>query len=134
MPKAMTRVCSHCGREIPPGNLGERCPTCLLDFALEPAAADSPETEGVRTDSGQTAGRRFQGNYEILGEIARGGMGVVYRARQTNVGRLVALKMIQGSAVASPVARLRFQLETTAIGRFGSSEHRFLDRERRTQR
>lgn len=86
-------------------------------FSLEPAAAVSHETEAVRTDSGQTAGRRFQGNYEILGEIVRGGMGVVYRARQTNVGRLVALKMIQGSAVASPVARLRFQLETTAIGR-----------------
>ncbi|HVS35403.1 MAG TPA: serine/threonine-protein kinase, partial [Gemmataceae bacterium] len=55
--------------------------------------------------------------YEILGICGHGGMGVVYRARQLQANRLVALKMIRAVENASPTERLRFQIETEAVGR-----------------
>jgi formylglycine-generating enzyme required for sulfatase activity len=55
--------------------------------------------------------------YEILGICGRGGMGVVYRARQVLANRLVALKMIRAVEHASPTDRLRFQIETEAVAR-----------------
>jgi serine/threonine-protein kinase len=55
--------------------------------------------------------------YEILGELGRGGMGVVYRARQIQLQRQCALKMILGGAHANPIAAARFQTEAAAIAR-----------------
>src|SRR5262249_46180872 len=83
----------------------------LRDGSTPPRA---PEVPAGLSDSATR--NRLVGNYELLGEIERGGMGIVYRARDCSSGLLVALKMMLGDVSTSAGDRRRFVLQARATG------------------
>src|SRR2546423_13728713 len=104
-PMSETHKCRQCGAEVPGTAPFGHCPKCLLELGFDPPADGSGSARPVEIKS------RVFADYELLHQIGRGGMGVVYKARQVSRDRLVALKMILASESATPLLLQRFQIE-----------------------
>ncbi len=112
--------CPQCGNELPANTPSSACPRCLLQVGLgsQPDAGggtapmapkhQAPDLEEVR---------KLFPQLEILELLGQGGMGVVYKARQPNLDRLVALKLLPADSARDAAFAERFAREARALAR-----------------
>jgi serine/threonine protein kinase len=106
--------CPKCGAALPAEATAGLCPRCLMAEAMEPTqtgAGDAPPQEPI---SPEELAPHFP-QLEILECLGRGGMGVVYKARQKSLNRLVALKLLAPERVADEAFAKRFSQEAQAL-------------------
>jgi serine/threonine protein kinase len=111
-------LCPQCGAAVPDDSQHGLCPRCVYAKAMQPTAPgmevrfSPPDVDAVRAAFPQL---------EVLDLIGSGGMGAVFKARQPQLDRLVALKILPSELAEQPGFSERFQREAQALAKLNHS-------------
>lgn len=116
IPDRTKRICPQCRTEMAPDAPQGLCPQCLARAAFETQAGGAPQQQWTSAlPISQIAG--FFPQLEIIELLGHGGMGVVYKARQPQLDRFVALKILAPELSRDPAFAERFTREARALAR-----------------
>lgn len=110
----MNANCPTCSGPLRAGEFGSVCLRCLARVSLPGSWAGADSPGGTLREL--VPGERI-GDYELLAAVGRGGMGIVYRARQTRIDRIVAVKTVHADWTFDPTMSRRFRSEAEALAR-----------------
>lgn len=110
------RLCSNCGKPIEAWTPQGLCPACLLQGALPSGTDTSNPAPRFRPPTVEELVSKFP-QLELLDFIGQGGMGAVYRARQKELDRIVALKILPPDIGQEPAFAERFMREARALAK-----------------
>jgi eukaryotic-like serine/threonine-protein kinase len=114
------RKCADCAAPLAATDTQPVCPACIFHRLATSGSTVPPDCNPIGASlrvTGQESDKDFHAEYELLGEIGRGGMGVIYKAHQPGLNRTVALKVIHAAGLAGGAARKRFQAEVKLAAR-----------------
>ncbi|MCX6905991.1 MAG: serine/threonine-protein kinase, partial [Verrucomicrobia bacterium] len=111
---SVTNSCPKCGAALPSEATAGVCPRCLMAEAMAPTHPDAGPAALQKALTPAELAPHFP-QLEILESLGRGGMGVVYKARQKSLNRFVALKLLAPERVGDAGFAERFQKEAQAL-------------------